>query len=584
MRSLTIPAVLFVLALALRLAFVADVRDTVAFRSPLVDAFTYDQSGRAVARDGLGAIEVPYYQPPLYPMLLGGIYAATDGSWLAPRILQAILGAAVVGLVAWLGITACGTRAGIVAGLLLLAYGPAIYFEGELLPTTLVLFANTLALALLVRADQRETGWGPLLAAGLLLGVSSAARPTSLLLAAGAGVWWLLRPGSRRFPGVAAFAVAVLLPILPFTWANVAGGGERVLVSWNGGINFYLGNGADSDSLTAIQPGHAWDRLQVEPLRDGHAKGSDQSRYWYRRGFAEAARDPAAWLGALGRKTLRLLDVRDTPRNTDFEVARSDSRILSWPLPGFGWVAPLALLGFAIRRPDRRWTLLGLAVLAVVVENLAFFVSGRYRLEAVPALCVLGGLGVDRALREGIGGFRRSGLIVAGLLSIVVYVDFLGERPIDATRAAINRGIMFRRAGFETEAERAFRTALVRTPDDPDAHRLLADLELAQGDAKAAAIHYEHAVRGAPDYVSALLGRAQALEKLGRRPEAESSYQRALLADRWSAEAYLNYGALLAIEGRTDEARRAFELGLQIGGDVDPEKFRANLRRLAAGS
>ena len=584
MRALRLPLILFLAALVVRTAFIVDQADDLSFRNPLVDAYTYDRSARSVAESGLGAIERPYYQPPLYPMLLGLLYAATDGSWVAPRIVQALLGAAIVGLVTHLAMRASGTVAAIVAGVSLTAYGPAIYFEGELLPTTLVLFANTVALVLAARADEQRRSSALWFMAGVVLGVSCAARPTGLLLAAGVVIWSIAGTSARsRWRDAAVLVAGVALPILPFTIANLAVK-EPVLVSWNGGINFYLGNGAGSDSLAAIQPGHAWDRLQVEPLRAGVTRRSEESRYWFRRGIAEAARDPAAWSRALGRKALRLLDAWETPRNTDYEVARRRSRILDQPLLGFGWVAPFAFLALASKRRSRYFGLLVIAIAAVAVENLLFFVAGRYRLEAVPVLCVLAGVGVAHCVREGVSAFRPVGLAAALAATVVTLGDWLGERRIDEARAALQRGTIARRAGFDAEAEREFRRALVRSPDDADAHRQLADLELARGEYEGAILHYGRAIGAAPDYVSAHLGRAQALEKVGRRADAEEHYLRALDADPWSAEAYLNYGVYLAIDGRRDQARRAFERGLEIGGDVDPEKFRTNLRRLDAGS
>jgi 4-amino-4-deoxy-L-arabinose transferase-like glycosyltransferase len=172
--------ILFILALALRLAYVADNRDSVTFASPLVDAWTYDQEARSVAAHGLGAIEVPFYQPPVYPLLLAAVYTATGGSYLAPRLLQALLGALTVLLVAWIAGRAGGRRAAWIAGGLLAAYGPVIYFEGELLPPALLLALIAGALALLPLAGDAPRRTSRIAAAGLLLGVATAARPTTL--------------------------------------------------------------------------------------------------------------------------------------------------------------------------------------------------------------------------------------------------------------------------------------------------------------------------------------------------------------------------------------------------------------------
>jgi len=588
--------ILAALALALRLAFVAEWRHQPVFSSPLVDAATYDRAARDVAARGPGAIETPYYQPPLYPLLLGAVYAATGGSYLAPRLLQVLLGVLSVAMVAALARGAAGRRAGWVAGALLAAYGPALYFEGELLPPALLLALHTAAILLLARADGAPRPARALASAGLLLGLASATRPTGFLLAAGAAAWWWRRPGpeaGRRERGreLLVLAAAVLLPVLPFTAANVVRGREPILVSWNGGINFYLGNGAGSDSLTAIQPGHAWEKLQVEPFRAGvRASRRAESDYWVRRALREAAADPAAWAAALGRKALRLVDARETPRNTDWADFRRDSRVLSAPLAGFGLVAPLALLGawlaFAPRGParPRLRSLLAISLLAVAAQNLGFFVADRYRLEAVPALCVLAGLGVDAAWRRR-GRIGAGAAIALAVTLVVVHADFLGERGIDEARAAVQRALALEGAGLRAGAQRKLEEALRVDPRDVDAHRLLADAMARDGDARGALAHYESALAGAPDYVTALLGEARLLDRLGRAAEAEIRYRRAIEADPYSTRARLLYGVHLALGRRWDDARAQFEAGLRMDpSDPDLLENLRNLRRVAGGS
>ncbi|MFN8177386.1 MAG: tetratricopeptide repeat protein [bacterium] len=585
--------ILFLLALALRLAYVADNRASVTFSSPLVDAWTYDQEARAVAAHGLGAIEVPFYQPPVYPLLLAAVYAATGGSYLAPRLLQALLGALTVLLVAWIAGRAAGRRAGWIAGGLLAAYGPVIYFEGELLPPALLLALLAGALALLPLAHDAPRRTSRIAAAGVLLGVATAARPTTLLFAAGAA-GWLVRIARSRREGLreaALLAAAVALPVLPFTITNYLRGNEPILVSWNGGLNFYLGNGAGSDSLTAIQPGYAWDKLQVEPFRAGvRASRRAESAYWTHRALREAAADPLAWAESLGRKALRFVGTRETPRNTDYQDFRRDSWVLSCPLVGFGVVLPLALLGLLLgfappgpAAPALR-ALLAIDVAAVAAENLLFFVADRYRLEAVPALCVLAGLGVEAALRRrGRIGLVPGAVLVAG--AALTHVDFLHEWRIDETRAAIHRAVALQHAGLEESSAQALRTALRWGPNDVDAHRLLGDHFERARNLPAAIAEFDRALDRAPDYLEALLAKAACLERLGRAAEAEPLFAKALQADPYSGRVRLLYGVHLAMQKRYPEARKQFETGAVLDpGNQDLRANLANVDRLIRGS
>ncbi len=582
--------ILIVLALGLRLAYIQDIRDTADFASPLVDAYIYDRSAREIAREGPGALDVPYYQPPGYPMLLGAVYAVAGGDTVSPRVLNAILGTATALLIFFLARRLQGDLAGWIAAILYATYGPVLYFEGQLLPPALLLFLTTAALAALLAADGAAAPARWLGAAGLLLGLATVTRPTVVLLAAGLAVWWLR--GARRRAGWVA-AAAFLVALLPVTAANVLGGRQPVLVSWNGGINFYLGNGAGSDSLTAIQPGAAWDRLQRAPLLAGARGGAAQSRYWVDRALSEALHEPGEWAFALGRKAIRLLDAREAPRNSDYEAFRPSSEILSLPLPGFALVAPLALLGIlsgGLARRTRAALLLTLA--AVAAENLLFFVTSRYRLEAVPVLCVLAGCGVAAVVRVGWRRLDRRVVALVILFAAFTIVDVLGERHVDRGRAALNRGVALRRSGRNASAARAFRQALQYSPGDPDAHRWLGEMALGEAryarsdsvrarKAREAIDHFDQALAAAPDYVRVLLGKAQALERAGRLGEAEPVYRAALAADPFSADARLNYGVYLAMAGRTEEARWMFSEGLRLApGDA---RLRANLKRLNSG-
>lgn len=608
------PVIVFAIAFAIRLAAVHEIENTPMFRSPLVDAYAYDQSARAIASHGPAALEVPYYQPPLYPMLLGALYRAAGGSYVAPRIANALCGAATATLVYILGAALYAPAAGIAGAAFFALYGPVLYFEGELLPVAFILLMQTASLSLAIHADRSPKPELPLAGAGFAVGLATAARPTGILLGIALAVWWLwpffsrearnsYGPGLRskdrtrssydfahsphgrrtRSRALLLALACASIPVLPFTLANLRAG-ETILVSWNGGINFYLGNGAHADSLTAIQPGADWERLQRAPRQAGVTSHAEESNYWVNRALQEMKQDPAAWLSALGRKVDRLFDARETPRNTDWEAFRPSSKILSLPLPTFAVVAPLAFFACARAIGERRVRLLLLFSLACVAfQNLAFFVADRYRTEAAPVLCILAGAAVLDVLRR----FRDPGrklwpvLAATALFTAFVWIDFLGERSVDETREAINRGVALRRLDRTEQARREFEQALRYSPRDPDAHRWLGEIALGEQRWNDAWNHFERAIDAAPDYVRPLLGEAQVLEKTGRGAGAEGIYQRALSADPWSPDVHLNYGVWLAVQGRKEEARQMFEKGLRLSpGDL---RFQRNLQRLRAG-
>src|SRR4029450_10230213 len=157
---------------ARRLLHLASLRHSPFFAVPVVDAETYVTMARAIAAGDWAGGRAVYWQPPLYPYLLGlgfgggvgplglrgGPTPAVDGAggravyWQPPlypyllalgfgvgfgplglRLVQFGVGGATGGLVAYLGTRFGGRRVGLLAGLGAALYGPALFFEGRLL-------------------------------------------------------------------------------------------------------------------------------------------------------------------------------------------------------------------------------------------------------------------------------------------------------------------------------------------------------------------------------------------------------------------------------------------------------------------
>src|SRR5690606_10106647 len=84
--------VVFALALLLRVGYILEIRAIGFFDVPLSDALVYDQRAQdIVAGDWLGPAD--FIHAPLYPFMLAAVRAVGFESLLAPRLVQAALGA-----------------------------------------------------------------------------------------------------------------------------------------------------------------------------------------------------------------------------------------------------------------------------------------------------------------------------------------------------------------------------------------------------------------------------------------------------------------------------------------------------------
>ena len=168
----------FAVALAVRLAYLLTARGP-AFDAPLIDADYYDYLGARLAR-GEGFDAGPFWQPPLYPLVLGGLYWLGGHSLWWPRLLQVLLGALTAALACGVARRSSGRdTVGLGAGLLVALHGPLVFYDGELLATSLGTFLGTAALWLAVREAPRL---GTALLCGVCIGLGALAVVPLLLL------------------------------------------------------------------------------------------------------------------------------------------------------------------------------------------------------------------------------------------------------------------------------------------------------------------------------------------------------------------------------------------------------------------
>jgi 4-amino-4-deoxy-L-arabinose transferase-like glycosyltransferase len=476
-----------------------------AFDAPLIDADYYDFLGEQLAR-GEGFPPGPFWQPPLYPVLLGALYWLGGHSLWWPRLLQVLLGSLTAVLAARVAWRLSGRPAvELIAGLLVALHGPLVFYDGELLSTSLGTFLGAAALWLAV--CEAPSGWAAL-ACGACIGLGALAVAPLLLLLLPLG-WAVARSRPMR---ATLCVVACAAPVLWATAFNHSRSGEWLLISANGGINLWLGNNADVDRSMAIRPGAAWEALADEPSRQGFHTPGAQDRYFTRKVLAFCREQPLRCVGNLLWKARLLLVARELPRNEDLYVVRSQSPVL-WALtarPGgvalpYALLWPLAAAGCVAlwrkRREGAEQSRVALAVagaaLILAAPSIVFFVSGRYRAPLAPVLCVLAALGL-LVLWESRGASRVVPVGVAlGVLGLSLW-------PVRLAVDGVN---------FEAELQYAVGGRRARLGDDAGAVEA-----------------WRLAVQRKPDYLEAGFNLGLALERLGRPEEAARAYQSLL---RW---------------------------------------------------
>lgn len=437
-------------ALIVRLVYVTILRSSVLFDEPIMDAAVHDGWARGTIH--LFHRDTAYFRAPLYVWFLEFIYWFHP-SYFGPRLAQALLGAATVGLVADIGRRFAGPVAGLAGGLLLAFCWPVIYFTGELLIVTLFMSLVMASLWAFLRAGQEDR---PLLAylGALLLGLSSIARPTSLVFLPAVvwlALWYWPRAGSirlsqRRVLLTGGLLGLTLLPGAALTVRNAVVGDDFVFIASQGGVNFYIGNNTESDGRTAVVPGTSGTWLggyqdtvrRVRQAEGRPVKPSEVSRYYFREGLRYLSQEPADALALYARKLRLLFGAGERSNNQNIHWWRSRNAFLRQPI-FVSWAAMMALgiAGWFLMSDRRRAAPLAAFLILYSLGLLIFFINERFRTPLTIALACTAGIPVAQLIAS-VRARRWSGVGLILLLIAIPYtassLDRIGfkENRIDA--------------------------------------------------------------------------------------------------------------------------------------------------------
>jgi 4-amino-4-deoxy-L-arabinose transferase-like glycosyltransferase len=436
-------------ALLLRMVFFYfNQRNNPVFENPIMDALYHDEWAQGIL-DGTFASDDVFFRGPLYPYVLAFFYKLSGSSVAFAVFAQHVIGTLTAGLVYFLSREYFSARVSLLAGLLAALYWPFVYFEGDLLIVSLILFLNTLALVFLARGINAygRTGYLLLAASGIAFGLSALARPSVLIFFPTLPLvfYWNRREGRGldrewlvRTAVVAATVVAVIMPVMI---RNYVVARAVVPVAASGGVNFYIGNNPASDGSTAIVPGTRadwWggynDAIDIAERAEGRELNlSEVSDYFFGRGMDWINSNPSDAATHFWKKFRIFWSGPERANNKFIYFFWNLAGMKYVPLPGFWLITPLALLGAILQWRRRRLVSpLFLFVVAYMVGVVAFFVNARFRLPIVPILIVFAAYGVyyliDTFRSKDFRTFRAVAIVVVAF--VLVNVDYLAFAQI----------------------------------------------------------------------------------------------------------------------------------------------------------
>jgi len=360
------------------------------------------------------------FYPPVYPYFLAVLYRLSD-TFETVRWTQALIGALLVPAVGLAGARAFSARVGLWAAAVTALYPDLIWFSAHFWSETVFMVLLWWGIERLLAADAAE-GLGRAAAAGALWGAAVLTRETVLYFIPLAALWLALPPRARGRARGAAFLVASLLVVAPWTYRNWAVFHAFVPVSTAGGQNLFQGNALIERDTTYEMVDAVQGRVEQYhyAMRMGLQAIRDRQPWW----IFEKLRDemPLFWEA----DSLVLVHIKRGAYGA-VPPAMAVAVALAVLVP---YVAVLALFALGVTR--LRWsrpTVLLVSFLAYY--NLIHIVThgfARYRLPVMPVVFLIAGVGWT-AWRQGelarmSGRARATAAAVAAMLALILIPSF----------------------------------------------------------------------------------------------------------------------------------------------------------------
>lgn len=599
-------ATVLLLGFALRCAYVIHQRSIdPTFARPIMDGAYYLDWARGLS--GTGAVPGgAFYLAPLFAYTLAGFRAIFGENFFGLYLLQHLLSIATAGLLALIARRSAGDAAGLATAVLAMLYHPAVFFASAPLSETIAILFLAAGLWFTGKTERVERNR---LAAGLLAGASALARPNFLLVPV---VWASERLFARRLREAALLAAGVAAVVLPMTLRNLAASGHPVLISSNGGVALYHGNGPGASGIHTRIPGTSGTpQAQREETTALASKISgrtldavDADHWWGRRAIEVRLADPRGTAKLLAYRALLLLDSRE--HALDYAPSLDENAwrpTLRWPreseLPivAFGVLLGLAAAGLVsagVRGSGG--TPAWLAIAASAITPLAFSMSSRYRLPMALLLAIPAGAGfaaiIGRAATHGAPTSSevasrapsrsrvRALAVAAACATLSFLVPSSALLRLERASTLANRAQARLAVKQIAAAERDARDAISAAPEQPTPWFALGIVLQESGRAAEAEEAYRNAQARDPNVGAANL--AAVLLSQRRPAEAVPILRQALERNPTERALWTNLVIALAMAGDPTGARDAVARAAQQGIAIDPRLVEA-LRHQGAG-
>ena len=533
---------------------------------------------------------------PLYAYFLSILLIALRNSLTSVIFAQLFISAFNCVLVFLIAKRLFNLRIAIISGVISSLYLPFLFNDGLITSSVLITLLNSLAIYLLLRFEAKRC-LGTLIFCGIILGLASLARATTLMFIPLILIWIIFSFRELKIKRRVFFCIALMLSIfvviLPITIRNYLVTGEKILITSYGGVNFYIGNNPGADGLFCPPKGMRPDskglledsKKIAEDILGRELTMTQVSDFWVDNTRGLIAKNPVHFINTLIKKFYYFYNSYEVPDVLNYYFIKKFVPMLRFPLFTFIAIGPLGLLGlFLSLSKERKKTIIYLFLISYTAAIMLFFINARYRLTVVPIMIIFSAFALNKiftTLHK-----KEYGLLGKQLLLFIIFIIFT-NLPMTKMGYAVsynNLGLALMQEDRLGKAEEAFFNAIDTDPVYASAYSNLGTLYYNQDKKGKAETFFRKALDlnpNNPDIVrnlSSVTGIEQkpksskyiidSYAKQNEFQEKETEYLEALRRNPLDTTAYVNLANIYLAQKNTKKALENYDKALNINPNL----------------
>ncbi len=570
-------------ALILRLLYIFEIQNAYFMHYFTGDQKIYRDWALQIANNGNWTKNTPFFMAPAYPYFLAVIYKIFGDSNVFILFIQAILNIFSIIFVYLTARKLHSNHVGYIAAFIGAFYTNYIIFSGSFLSEHLQVFVYSILIYYLSVISTDGADKKRYFYLGLIIGSASWLRGNVLLFAIFIAVYLLFKiirhktKSKENIRKLILISAGVILSIMPVTLHNVISGKDFVLLTSNGGINFYIGNNQNSLGVFKTPTEFDFDEdmtgiKYAQGLSGKMIKPSEASSFWYGKGLDFIKSNPTDYILLEIKKLFYFFGEDEFSQSSTYNsefLSGKFSRVLELPLFGFFFLTFFSIPGIIWGIKNKKYNnILCLFFVSYLIASLLFFVNGRMRMAITPLMLVFAAYGIYETFnlisRAEWKKFKIPSIILIGF--IVIYYFFIPRPTFTPYDSYLDQGnYAYDNKDYKKAIEYFKKSLFYR--DYYLAYVNLGNAYAQLKEYRSAIPAFQLAIKRKPDYYLSHFNLGFAFTQLSLWDKAIDEYLLSIKYKPEFAGAYRNIGIVYYINEKYEDALYYFNTYLTISND-----------------